>query len=490
MLKSLIQKRIEVKDKPVIMVVDDHIQNIELLEAYLVPQGYEIVKAANGDEALEKLSSNQIDLILLDIMMPGMDGFEVTRRVRQDDKIRLVPIILVTALLETEDRVKGIEAGCDDFISKPFDRHELLVRVRSLLKVKAYNDLMSNYRKELESEVTRSTDELTHALENLRQEITERKRAEIELRAANQQMAASNQQLRATEQQLRASNQQLRATEQQLRASNQQLEAGMEMLAQAQAIARLGSWEWDAKNDVINGSKEFYRLFGVGHDQMRTYQAFIDRLHPDDIEHVGRNVQESLTKKALYDTEYRVRMPDGDYWLFSFDAPVALNTSGGPVIFVPGDVVLFTGSLFSSTPWYHDPGFPQTGALADFFFFDPSFPAAVPDGSAASTPLTIGKSASPGYLDLSWGASCGIGVTNYIVYEGTIGSWYSHDTNFGCSNGTATSQTILPSGGNTYYLVVPATADVEGSYGKKSDGTERPPAAVSCIGAQDLTACP
>src|SRR4030042_661111 len=145
------------KDKPVILVVDDQPQNIELLEAYLVPQGYEIVKAANGEEALGKLSDHQIDLILLDVIMPGMDGFEVTRRVRQDNTHRLLPIILVTVLWEREDRVKGIEAGCDDFISKPVDKMELLARVRSLLKVKAYNDLMSSYREELESEVTKST---------------------------------------------------------------------------------------------------------------------------------------------------------------------------------------------------------------------------------------------------------------------------------------------------------------------------------------------
>ena len=137
------------KTKPIILVVDDEPQNTELLEAYLVPQGYEIVKAANGEEALEKLFSNQIDVMLLDVMMPGIDGFEVIRRVRQDDTHRLLPIILVTALRETEDRVKGIEAGCDDFLSKPVDKMELLARVRSLVKVKAYNDLMNNYQKEL-----------------------------------------------------------------------------------------------------------------------------------------------------------------------------------------------------------------------------------------------------------------------------------------------------------------------------------------------------
>ncbi|MEI6262686.1 MAG: response regulator, partial [Deltaproteobacteria bacterium] len=141
------------KVKPVILVVDDQPQNIELLEAYLVPNGYEIIMATSGEDALGKLSSNQIDLILLDVMMPGMDGFEVARRVRQDNIHRLLPIIMVSSLREKEDRVKGIEAGCDDFLSKPIDKITLLARVRSLLKVKAYNDLMSNYRQELESEV-------------------------------------------------------------------------------------------------------------------------------------------------------------------------------------------------------------------------------------------------------------------------------------------------------------------------------------------------
>ena len=148
------------KGKPVILVVDDLTQNNELLEAYLVPQGYEVIKAVSGEEAFKKLADNQIDLILLDVMMPGMDGFEVTHRIRQDPKTRLMPIILVTALKETEDRIKGIKAGCDDYISKPFDKMELLARVQSLLKVKAYNDLMTNYRKELESEVINMTAEL------------------------------------------------------------------------------------------------------------------------------------------------------------------------------------------------------------------------------------------------------------------------------------------------------------------------------------------
>jgi DNA-binding response OmpR family regulator len=126
------------KDKPVILVVDDQPQNIELLEAYLAFQGYEIVKAASGQEALEKLKVNQIDLVLLDIMMPKMSGLEVLEKLRADEKTRAIPVVMVTALKETEDKVKALEAGCDDFISKPVDKVELLARVKSILKISYY----------------------------------------------------------------------------------------------------------------------------------------------------------------------------------------------------------------------------------------------------------------------------------------------------------------------------------------------------------------
>ena len=156
------------KLKQIILIVDDQPQNIELLEAYLAPLGYEIITAENGELALEKISKLSIDLVLLDVMMPGMDGFEVTRRIRENNKHRLLPIILVTALREKEHRVMGIEVGCDDFISKPIDKLEVIARVKSLLKVKAYNDLMNNYRKELEIEVTQRTEELEQANEKVK----------------------------------------------------------------------------------------------------------------------------------------------------------------------------------------------------------------------------------------------------------------------------------------------------------------------------------
>jgi adenylate cyclase len=128
------------KDKPVILVVDDRPQNIELLEEHLAPQGYEIVKAANGEEALEQFSSHQIDLILLDVMMPGMNGYEVCRKVKRDSNNTFLPIVMLTALGNMDAKIEGFEAGADDFLNKPFHEIELIARVKNLLKIKFLHD--------------------------------------------------------------------------------------------------------------------------------------------------------------------------------------------------------------------------------------------------------------------------------------------------------------------------------------------------------------
>ena len=123
-----------------VLVVDDSVQNVELLTALMQADGYEIVAAANGLEALAHVAASPPDLILLDIMMPKLDGYEVCRRLKQEASTRLIPIVLLTALAAEEARVQGIEAGADDFITKPFSRAELKARVRSLLKLKAFTD--------------------------------------------------------------------------------------------------------------------------------------------------------------------------------------------------------------------------------------------------------------------------------------------------------------------------------------------------------------
>lgn len=123
-----------------ILAVDDDATNLLVIEKMLTPHGCVVKKALSGAEAVEHVWRELPDVILLDVMMPGMNGFEVCKKLKGSESTRLVPIIIVTALQEKEDRIKGIQAGCDDFISKPIDRLELIARVHALGQVKRLND--------------------------------------------------------------------------------------------------------------------------------------------------------------------------------------------------------------------------------------------------------------------------------------------------------------------------------------------------------------
>src|SRR5437588_103188 len=123
-----------------VLVVDDTPLNIKLLGDLLTVKGYAVATAANGEEALAKLASDAPDIVLLDVMMPGLSGYDVCRRIRADPTTALLPVVMVTSLDPQTERVKGIEAGADDFISKPINQPELFARVRSLLRIKSLQD--------------------------------------------------------------------------------------------------------------------------------------------------------------------------------------------------------------------------------------------------------------------------------------------------------------------------------------------------------------
>ena len=127
---------------PRILAVDDNKQNLEILRKTLTTAAYEIITANDGPTALSVIESAPPDLVLLDVMMPGMSGYEVCERIRANQATRLLPVVMLTALSDVADRIRGIETGADDFLSKPFNREELLTRVKSLLRIKSlYDDI-------------------------------------------------------------------------------------------------------------------------------------------------------------------------------------------------------------------------------------------------------------------------------------------------------------------------------------------------------------
>jgi putative two-component system response regulator len=123
-----------------ILVVDDLGGNRQLLTRLLEHDGYAVCTATNGDEALQRIAQGEVDLVLLDVMLPGLNGFDVCREVKRQADSRLIPIVLITALQDSDSKVRGFDAGADDFITKPFNPHELRARVRSLLRLKRYTD--------------------------------------------------------------------------------------------------------------------------------------------------------------------------------------------------------------------------------------------------------------------------------------------------------------------------------------------------------------
>ena len=125
-----------------VLVVDDIIANVKLLEARLTAEYFEVLCAYSGREALDILSRERVDVVLLDVMMPGIDGFETARRIKGNAKTQHVPIIMVTALDQTSDRIQGLEAGADDFLRKPVDDVALVTRVKNVVRLKVLNDEM------------------------------------------------------------------------------------------------------------------------------------------------------------------------------------------------------------------------------------------------------------------------------------------------------------------------------------------------------------
>ena len=155
------------EQKPLVLVVDDNKQNLELLLAYLEEVDCETASAVDGAEAMDAVRERQPDLILLDVMMPKMSGFEVCRRIKNDPKTTYIPVIMVTALNEFGDIERGIDSGTDDFLSKPVNKLELLTRVKTMLKLKHLTDKLERtlaYLSEIEKQAQMAKSESDNRL--------------------------------------------------------------------------------------------------------------------------------------------------------------------------------------------------------------------------------------------------------------------------------------------------------------------------------------
>jgi len=266
-----------------VLVVDDERQNRTLLEAMLAPEGFEVVTAASGEEAIAVVTHQPPDLILLDLMMPGMDGYDVARRVKGNLATRNIPIIMITAHGDRDARMRGLGAGAEDFLGKPVDRAELTVRVKNLLRLKAFGDYYSQYSEALEQEVQQRTADLAERSRRLEEQAGALLRSE-------------------------------------------------ERTNYALGGSRMGVWELDAGTQRLTWSDTMATVFGLTPQQAPTDVAgFLALVHADDRQVVGGSVATAVRTGADFEMDFRVLLPDGSTRWLAGRARMMRDADGTPV---------------------------------------------------------------------------------------------------------------------------------------------------------------
>jgi PAS domain S-box-containing protein len=275
-----------------ILVVDDESASLALLTGILTEEGYRVRPADSGELALASLAAARPDLILMDLRLPGMDGFEVCQRLKAREETRKIPLMFISASTEIEERVKGFLLGAVDYVTKPFERAELMARVRTHLE-------LSRLQSQLEQQVAMRTDALQKTVEQLQGEIAERNRAERALSLSEERFRL------------------------------------------AQSAADLVAWDWDLQTNVVTLCGRYAHLCGLTSERTTlTYEKWISVIHPGDREQVQALLRETLERTHILDAEYRVRWQDGTTHWLSARGTVLLDDFGRPIraLGVSGDV--------------------------------------------------------------------------------------------------------------------------------------------------------
>ncbi len=272
-----------------ILVIDDSPDIIHFLVDTLTQYDYDVRGVVNGEMAAQIAQAVQPDLILLDVKMPKMSGYEVCQKLKALESTRHMPIIFISALDSTLDKLKAFEVGGVDYIIKPFQVSELLARIKTHLSLRAAQTEIQKLNQELEQRVEQRTAQLQSINQKLRQEIIERKKAE----------------------------QALHKSEEQLR---------LVFDATNDAI-----WDWDIENDAIFRSNRVYDFLGWPSVPDNGYDNFIQHIHPDDNQEITAALQSHLEDGTAYDIELRLRRADGTYGWFLDRGKAVRDAQGKPI---------------------------------------------------------------------------------------------------------------------------------------------------------------
>ncbi len=256
-----------------ILVIDDAQVNLRMLTKCLATEGYAVQAVPDGKRALEAVLSNKPDLILLDIVMPDLDGFEVCHILKENPQTKAIPVLFMSALNETEDKVKGFEAGAVDYITKPFQFPEVLARVQTHLTLRTLQKGLEEANRTLEARVAERTKSLSEANQALEKEVTERKMIAMALRLSEERYALAMQ----------------GSTD--------------------------GLWDWDLESDEVYLSPRWKAILGYNPNEIgNTSDEWFNRVHADDLARFRMSIINHLeTQTPHLEEEYRMQHKDGTY---------------------------------------------------------------------------------------------------------------------------------------------------------------------------------
>ncbi len=261
--------------QPEILAVDDSVEYLHLLTTLLTEYGYHVRAASDGELALRSVAAKVPDLILLDVRMPGMDGYEVCRRLKDDERSREVPVIFISAVSEIAEKVEGFRAGGIDFIAKPFDAEEVQARVNTHLELRRLQLRQEHAYAEVEDRVRQRTAELAEA--------------------------------------------------------NRVIKKSEERLSLALQVSNEGVWDWDLQAEVAEFNPRYYTMLGYEPGGFaNTFTAFIELVHPDDRERVTTKAREMIAYGGRFEIEFRMLAKDGSIVHILSRGQVVEHEDGSP----------------------------------------------------------------------------------------------------------------------------------------------------------------
>jgi PAS domain S-box-containing protein len=292
-----------------ILIVEDSKTQAEVLERLLLDQGYTVTVARNGREGLARARDLMPDLVVSDIVMPEMTGFELCREIKNDPQLKVIPVILLTSMSDPKDVIRGLESRADNFLTKPYDPQYLLMRIRQMLESRQDSDSGDGTATLIQfaGETYRIKAERRQILSLLLSTYETAVQKNNELLAIQRTLNELNEQL---EERVEARTILLMQEIEERKRAEETIGEVTRRLELATAAAHLGIWDWDIRKDHLIWNDRMYEIYGVDHEAVVDIEGWKGRIHPEDQETLDAVMQGALSGEREYALEYRVVRPD------------------------------------------------------------------------------------------------------------------------------------------------------------------------------------